>query len=130
MNSIHKWRFDPGKRAGKEVAMDVNIPVRFTSLKQAVPAVPKTQPMKNMSDAVAAAAQRQHHPAITVSCWISADGKVEGDPKAAANSAIPEADFKILAAYAESCVKSWTFTPAVNPDGAAVPGDALITVQL
>ncbi len=128
--SVKDWIFNPSMLGEKAVSSQVSVPVRFMSMKIVTSATPLNQPMKETSDAVRGAAAKNNHPVIYVSVYIRADGTLEGPPKAVENTNLSKSDFKILAKYAEDCVKDWTFSPALNPEGDPIPEETEIPVQL
>lgn len=130
VNSVKNWTFVPAKMGDKAVKSEASVPVHFRSLMVATPSAVKTQPMKTPSAAVKEAAERNHHPLMHVSVLIEADGTIQETPVALENEQLSEEDFKLLARYAEKCVRDWTFTPAVNPDGEIIPEDTVLAVQL
>lgn len=130
MESVNFWTFRPAKLGEKAISMTVSVPIRFVSTMIAVPAAPTAQPMKDMSDEVRAAAERNNHPELSVKVYINAAGAMEGKPEIEKADHIPASDFKLLSKYAENCVKSWTFSAAQNPDGEAIGAEVIVTVQL
>lgn len=130
--SVEAWRFKPAMRGDRAVTSTASVPVRFISNMVSQPTAPKDSSLKDMNETVRSAAERNGHPTISVKASITADGKLDGKPAALKeeNSSISAADFKILASYAEDCVRRWTFTPALNPDGEAIPSEAVFSVQL
>jgi TonB family protein len=129
---VESWRFKPAMRGDRAVISTAAVPVRFISNMVSQPAAPKEAVMKDMNESVHQAAERNGHPLISVKAFIKADGKMDGRPTAVKEetSSIPAGDYKILAAYAEDCVRHWTFTPALNPDGEAIASEAIFPVQL
>lgn len=130
MESVNSWTFRPAKRGEKAVSMTVSVPIRFISTMVSVPAAPATQPMKDMSDEVQTIAEKENHPTLNVKVYINASGWIEGKPEVLKPESMTAADFKVLSKYVENCVKSWTFTPAQNPDGEAIGADVTLAVQL
>lgn len=130
VKSVINWTFIPAKMGDKAVNSAVAVPVRFVSLMVATPSAVKSQPMKTPSAAVKETAERNHHPLMHVSVHIESDGTIKEAPVALENEQLNEEDFKLLARYAEKCVRDWTFTPAVNPDGEIIPEDTILAVQL
>ncbi len=130
MRCVEGWRFNPAKLGDKPVSAAVSIPVRFLSMMVSTPAAPSDRPMKKASAEVKEAIERNNHPVIRVSVYITADGKTDGKPKADNDGNLPGSDFKILSGYAENSVKEWSFTPAVNPDGEPIPQELIVPVQL
>lgn len=130
VDSVQAWTFIPSKRGEKVISSQVQIPIRFTSMMVTDSAKPEMQPMKDPSHEIKTAMERNHHPVIYVSVYVTADGSLDGKPKAEENDSLNAADFKILAKYAESCVRDWTFTPAKNPDGESIPEYITVPVQL
>lgn len=130
VNSVKNWTFVPAKMGDKTISHYVAVPVRFVSLMVATPSAIKNQPMKTPSAAEKEAAERNHHPLMHVSVHIESDGTIKEAPVALENEQLNEEDFKLLARYAEKCVRDWTFTPAVNPDGEIIPEDTVLAVQL
>lgn len=130
VKSVIDWTFIPAKMGDKAVNSSVLVPVRFVSLMVATPSAVKSQPMTTPSVAVKEAAERNHHPLMHVSVHIESDGTIQEKPVALENEQLSEEDFKLLARYAEKCVRDWTFTPAVNPDGEIIPEDTVLAVQL
>ena len=130
MESVNSWNFRPAKLGEKAVSMTVSVPIRFVSTMITTPAVPTNEPMKDMSDDVREAAERNNHPELSVKVYINASGALEGKPEAEKPESMNASDFKVLSKYAETCVKSWTFTAAQNPDGEAIGSEVMVTVQL
>ncbi len=130
MESVNSWTFKPAKLGEKAVSMTVSVPIRFISTMVSVPAAPTAQPMKTMSDDVQSIAEKENHPVMEVKVYINAGGALEGKPEAQKPEGMNASDFKVLSKYVENCVKSWTFTPAQNPDGEAIGSDVMVTVQL
>ena len=130
MESVNSWTFRPAKLGEKAISMTVSVPIRFVSTMIATPVVPTAQPMKDMSDDVREAAERNGHPELSVKVYINASGSLEGKPEAQKPDSMNASDFKVLAKYAETCVKNWTFSAAQNPDGEAVGAEAMVAVQL
>ena len=127
---VEGWRFNPAKLEDKPVRAAVSIPVRFLSMMVSKPATPADRSMKKPSDEVKEAIERNNHPVIHVSVYITADGKTDGRPKADNSGNLPGSDFKILSGYAENSVAAWIFTPAMNPDGEPIPQELIVPVQL
>lgn len=130
VNSVKNWTFVSAKMGDKAVNSEVEVPVRFVSLMVATPSVIKSQPMKTPSAAVKEAAERNHHPWMQVSVHIESDGTIQETPVTLEHEQLGKEDFKLLSRYAEKCVRDWTFTPAVNPDGEIIPEDTVLAVQL
>lgn len=130
IDSVNLWQFRPAKRGDRSVSTSVTIPLRFISTMISVPAAPASQVLKDMSDEVREAAERNRHPVLTVKVYIKSDGTMDGAPEVLKDETFPTADFKILSKYVVSSVKSWTFTPARNPSGDAIGSAILISVQL
>ena len=130
IDSVNLWQFRPAKRGDRSVSTSVTIPLRFISTMISVPAAPASQVLKDMSDEVREAAERNRHPVLTVKVYIKSDGTMDGAPEVLKDETLPTADFKILSKYVVSSVKSWTFTPARNPSGDAIGSAILISVQL
>lgn len=130
VNSVKNWTFFPAKMGDKAVKSKASVPVHFRSLMVATPSTVKTQPMKTPSASVKEAAERNHHPLMHVSVLIESDGTIKKTPVALENEQLGKEDFKLLARYAEKCVRDWTFTPAVNPDGEIIPEETVLTVHL
>lgn len=130
MESANTWAFQPAKRGDKAVRMTVSVPIRFVSTKVEIPAAPVSPILKDMSDEVRETAERNGHPALEVKVYITATGKLDSKPEAIKPETMNASDFKVLAKYAENCVKSWTFSPAQNPDGETIGADTLVTVQM
>ena len=131
-DSVDSWRFSPAMRGEKAVTSTVSVPIHFVSTMMADPPVPVNRLLKNMSETVQKTAEKAGHPMLTIRAVITAEGKVEGKPVADKedNPQLSPEDFKILAAYAEDCVRHWTFTPARNPDGEPMTVPFGFTVQL
>lgn len=130
VDSVEHWQFQPAKRGEKTVSSNASVPIRFISTMVSVPATPASQVLKDMSDEVREAAERNRHPVLTVKVYIKSDGTMDGAPEVLKDETFPTADFKILSKYVVSSVKSWTFTPARNPSGDAIGSAILISVQL
>lgn len=130
VNSLKYWTFIPAKKDGKAVKHRASVSIHFASLKVAKPSTVKRQAMKIASAAVKDAVKRNHHPLMYVFVHIEQDGTIKEAPVALENEQLNEEDFKLLARYAEKCVRDWTFTPAVNPDGEIIPEDTILAVQL
>lgn len=130
MQSINGWRFHPAKLGEKTIRSAVSLPVHFISMKAVTSAAPIDRPLKNASEEMQKAIERNNHPAISVSLYVTADGNIDGSPKAVQDENISDNDFKILSKYTEDSVKEWRFTPAVNPDGENIPQHIILTVQL
>lgn len=130
-DSVETWSFIPARINGRTITSTAQQPINFQSAREEIPASPVNQEMKPMSDEVREAAERNHHPAIRVEVFLSAEGKQEKKPSAIRTDAsMSYKDWKILASYAEDCVKKWTFTPARNPDGETIGADTVVDVQL
>ncbi len=130
MESVELWQFKPAKRCEKSVSSDVSVPIRFVSTMVATPAHATSEILKDMSEEVQAAAERNQHPTLSVKVYITAEGKLDGRPEVLTSDTIPAADFKILSKYVESSIKSWTFAPALNPDGEAIGSEVVLTVTV
>lgn len=130
VDSVNLWQFQPAKRGDKSVSTNVTIPLRFVSTMVSVPAAPASQVLKDMSDEVREASERNNHPVLTVKVYVKSDGTMDGAPEVVKDDQMPGADFKTLSKYVAGSVKSWTFTPAQNPDGEAIGSEVLIPVQL
>ena len=130
VDSVEHWQFQPAKHGEKTVSSNASVPIRFISTMVSVPAAPTSQVLKDMSDEVREAAERNRHPVLTVKVYIKSDGTMDGAPEVLKDETLPTADFKILSKYVVSSVKSWTFTPARNPSGDAIGSAILISVQL
>lgn len=130
IDSVNLWQFQPAKRGDRSVAASVTIPLRFISTMVSVPAAPASQVLKDMSDEVREAAERNNHPVLTVKVYVNSDGTMDGAPEVMKDEQISGADFKTLSKYVTASVKTWTFTAAKNPDGEAIGSEVLIPVQL
>lgn len=130
IDSVNLWQFRPAKRGDRSVATSVTIPLRFISTMVSVPAAPASQVLKDMSDEVREAAERNDHPVLTVKVYVKSDGTMDGAPEVMKNEQISGADFKTLSKYVTASVKTWTFTPAQNPDGETIGSEVLIPVQV
>lgn len=130
IDSVNLWQFHPAKRGDRSVAASVTIPLRFISTMVSVPAAPASQVLKDMSDDVREAAERNNHPVLTVKVYVNSDGTMDGAPEVVKDEQISSADFKTLSKYVAASVKSWTFTPAQNPDDEAIGSEVLIPVQV
>lgn len=130
VDSVEHWQFQPAKRGEKAVSSSAKAPILFISTMVSVPAAPASQVLKDMSDEVYEAAVRNRHPVLTVKVYVKSDGTMDGAPEVLKDETLPTADFKILSKYVVSSVKSWTFTPARNPNGDAIGSAVLISVQL
>lgn len=130
VESVEHWQFQPAKRGEKTVSSSASVPIRLISTMVSVPAAPASQVLKDMSDEVREAAERNRHPVLMVKVYIKSDGTMDGAPEVLKDETLPTADFKILSKYVVSSVKSWTFTPARNPSGDAIGSAILISVQL
>ena len=73
MRCVEGWRFNPAKLGDKPVSAAVSIPVRFLSMMVSTPAAPSDRPMKKASAEVKEAIERNNHPVIRVSVYITAD---------------------------------------------------------
>lgn len=131
-SSVESWHFKPARRGDRTVTSTASVPVRFISAMVSTPAAPKETFLKDMNESVRQAAERNGHPLISVKAFITSGGKLDGKPAAlkGENTSMSSGDFKILSAYAEDCVRRWTFTPALNPDGEAISSTAVFPVQL
>lgn len=130
IDSVNLWQFHPAKRGDRSVAASVTIPLRFISTMVSVPATPAAQVLKDMSDEVREAAERNAHPILTVKVYVKSDGTMDGAPEVVKDEQVSSADFKTLSKYVTASVKTWTFTPAQNPDGEAIGSEVLIPVQV
>ncbi len=130
IDSVNLWQFQPAKRGDRSVSTNVTIPLRFVSTMIAVPATPAAQVLKDMSDEVREAAERNNHPVLTVKVYVNSDGTMDGAPEVVKDEQVSSADFKTLSKYVTTSVKAWTFTPAQNPDGEAIGSEVLIPVQV
>lgn len=130
IDSVNLWQFQPAKRGDRSVSTNVTIPLRFVSTMIAVPATPAAQVLKDMSDEVREAAERNNHPVLTVKVYVNSDGTMDGAPEVVKDEQVSSADFKTLSKYVTASVKTWTFTPAQNPDGEAIGSEVLIPVQV
>lgn len=130
IDSVNLWQFHPAKRGDRSVAASVTIPLRFISTMISIPAAPASQVLKDMSDEVLEAAERNNHPILTVKVYVKSDGAIDGAPEVVKDEQIPGADFKTLSKYVAGSVKAWTFTPAKNPDSEAIGSEVLIPVQV
>lgn len=130
VDSVEHWQFQPAKRGEKNVSSNASVPIRFISTMVSVPAAPASQVLKDMSDEVREAAERNAHPILTVKVYVKSDGTMDGAPEVMKNEQISGADFRALSKYVTASVKTWTFTPAQNPDGEAIGSEVLIPVQV
>ena len=130
VDSVEHWQFQPAKRGEKAVSSSAKVPILFISTMVSVPAAPASQVLKDMSDEVREAAERNDHPVLTVKVYVNSDGAMDGAPEVMKDEKLSGADFKTLSKYVAASVKSWTFTPAQNPDGEAIGSEVLIPVQV
>ncbi len=130
LDSVELWQFKPARRGDRAVSSEAEVPVAFTSSMVATPARAASSILKDMSEEVSAAAERNHHPTLLVKVSINADGTWDRKPEVLPQQDMAASDFKILAKYVESSVKDWTFAPALNPDGTAILSEAVIPVTL
>ena len=130
VDSVEHWQFQPAKRGEKAVSSSTQAPILFISTMVSVPAAPASQVLKDMSDEVYEAAVRNRHPVLTVKVYVTSDGTMDGAPEVVKDEQVSSADFKTLSKYVAASVKSWTFTPAQNPDGEAIGSEVLIPVQV
>ena len=130
VDSVEHWQFQPAKRGEKAVSSSAKAPILFISTMVSVPAAPASQVLKDMSDEVREAAERNNHPILTVKVYVKSDGTMDSAPEVMKNEQISGADFKTLSKYVTASVKTWTFTPAQNPDGEAIGSEVLIPVQV
>ena len=130
MESVNSWSFRPAKRGEKAIPMMVSVPIRFISTMITTPAMATVKILKDMPSEVKDAAERNHHPSLSIKLYINSTGKPEGKPEVERSDILTPADYKILSKYVENCIKNWTFTAAKNPDGESIGSLATISVQL
>ena len=125
LRSVQDWTFTPASSGGHPMDAMVRVPFRFQSMKQEKPPVPKSAPMAAVTIPVKMAlADYPDGTDVKVSVYVTA----EGDPQEI--TADPAAD-AVLGAYASECVAQWKFTPAMNPDGEAIPSEKTeVTVHI
>lgn len=129
MRCVEGWRFNPAKLGDKPVSAAVSIPVRFLSMMVSTPAAPSDRPMKKVSAEVKEAIERNNHPVIRVSVYITADGKLTANRKQTTMEICRAAISKSFPGM-RKFRKEWSFTPAVNPDGEPIPQELIVPVQL
>lgn len=132
VTAVQGWTFKPARQGDRNVSAAVSVPVRFVSTMVALPAAPKTQPMKEVSQKVRTLLDG-HAGGLDVplSVRVTSDGKVEGAEAAPWDgSSLSESDKKALQTYAAKSVQDWIFTPAQNPDGEAIISTATVIVHL
>jgi TonB family protein len=128
--TVELWQFKPAKRGDRAVSAEVSVPLRFVSTMVAVPAHANSEVLKDMPDNVSEISERNGHPVLQVKVYVDAEGTLDGRPEVLPAEGISSADFKVLVRYVEASVKSWDFTPALNPDNEPIGADTVLEIQL
>lgn len=129
INSVNDWTFSPSKLGDKSVRAKVSVPVHFVSMKVVTPAtIVKKElatPSKEEKQLIA-----RSHPVLQLTLSISDKGFVNGIVGIKPTTNLSAGDMAILKKYMEESIKSWTFTPAKNPEGIAISDEITVTVPL
>lgn len=129
INSINDWTFSPSKLGDKSVRAKVSVPVHFVSMKVVTPAtIVKKElatPSKEEKQLIA-----RSHPVLQLTLSISDKGFVNEIVGIKPTTNLSAGDMAILKKYMEKSIKSWTFTPAKNPEGIAISDEITVTVPL
>lgn len=129
INSVNDWTFSPSKLGDKSVRAKVSVPVHFVSMKVVTPAtIVKKElatPSKEEKQLIA-----RSHPVLQLTLSISDKGFVNGIVGIKPTTNLSAGDMAILKKYMEKSIKSWTFTPAKNPEGIAISDEITVTVPL
>lgn len=129
INSVNDWTFSPSKLGDKSVRAKVSVPVHFISMKVVTPAtIVKKElaaPSKEEKQLI------DHlHPVLQLTLSISDKGVVNGIADIKPTTNLSAGNMAILKKYMEKSIKSWTFTPAKNPEGTAISDEITVTVPL
>lgn len=132
VTAVQGWTFKPARQGDRNVSAAVSVPVRFVSTMVALPAAPKTQPMKEVPQKVRTLLDGQEGGLdVPLLVRVTSDGSVESAEAAPWDgSLLSGSDQKTIQAFAAKCVQDWTFTPAQNPDGEAIVSTATVIVHL
>lgn len=133
MTSVSGWSFSPARRGDKVISSPVQVPVRFTSSKVAVPAAPKGTPMKDMPEELAHfLASIPSGIDLSIQFHIDSSGKQEGKSEITrpAGWGYTDKEWNALRQYAADTVKDWTFTAARNPDADPCRSDLIYVLHL
>lgn len=132
VSAVTSWTFKPARAGDRNISASIFIPIRFQSTMVAVPAAPKTQPMKEVPPKVRTLLDSQEVGLdVPLSVRVTRDGQVEETETSLWDgSALTSSQQRAILAYAMECVKDWTFTPAQNPDGQAIDSTATVIVHL
>lgn len=133
MTSVSGWTFEPARRGEKVISSQVQVPVRFTSSKVAVPAVPDAPSLKEVPEDLASFLSAIPSGLdLSVQFHISRGGTQESkaDILKPEGWQYTEKDWNALRRYASDAVKDWTFRPAQNPDGDLIRSDLSYVLHL
>lgn len=133
MTSVSAWSFSPARRGDKVISSSVQVPVRFTSSKVAVPAVPKDPSLKEAPEDLASfLAAIPSGIDLSVQFHIDRSGRQEGKAEITkpAGWGYTDKEWNALRQYAADTVKDWTFTAAQNPDGDPIRSDLIYVLHL
>lgn len=129
INSVNDWTFSPSKLGDKSVKAKVSVPVHFVSMKVVTPATIVKKELATPSKEEKQLIDRSH-PVLQLTLSISDKGFVNGIAGIKPTTNLSAGDMAILKKYMEKSIKSWTFTPAKNPEGIAISDEITVTVPL
>ena len=133
MTSVSSWSFSPARRGEKVISSSVQVPVRFTSSKVAVPAAPKDAPLKEAPEELSSfLAAIPSGVDLSIQFHIDRAGKQDGKAEITkpAGWGYTDKEWNALRQYAADTVKDWTFTAARNPDGDLIRSDLTYVLHL
>lgn len=130
--SVQGWKFKPARRGKDAVSSSVRVPIRFISTMVAIPASADKRPMKPLPGSLRQILDRYPDGlSIPVDVDVDSSGRPSDPvPAETAEGAGVPGQITELQTYAADCVKDWTFTPARNPDGEAIPSRLRLSVTL
>lgn len=133
MTSVSGWSFTPARRGKKAISSSVQVPVRFTSNKVAVPAAPKEISLKEMPEDLSQFLDSIPS-GVDLSIQFHIDRAGRQDEKAETEKpegwGYTEKEWNALRQYALDTVKDWAFIPAKNPDGDLIRSDLSYVLHL